>query len=52
VVGAAGATIAGLAWTRSSLSITFGNIPAFDLIAGLAGLPLVAGIGGWPAAAW
>jgi hypothetical protein len=32
VLGAAGATIAGLAWARSSLSATFGNIPALDLI--------------------
>jgi putative ABC transport system permease protein len=47
VLGTAGATIAGLAWARSSLNTTFGNVPAADLIAILAGLPLVAAVGGW-----
>jgi putative ABC transport system permease protein len=47
VLGAAGATIAGVAWARSSLTTTFGDFPAWDLIALLVGLPLVAAIGGW-----
>jgi putative ABC transport system permease protein len=47
VLGSAGATIAGLAWARSSLSTTFGNVPAADLLAILVGLPLVAAAGGW-----
>jgi putative ABC transport system permease protein len=47
VLGAAGATIAGVAWARSSLTITFGDFPVLDLLAVLAGLPLAAVIGGW-----
>jgi putative ABC transport system permease protein len=47
VLGAAVATAAGLAWARSSLGATFGDIPALDLIAILIGLPLVAAAGGW-----
>jgi putative ABC transport system permease protein len=47
VLGSAGATIAGLAWARSSLDTTFGHVPAADLIAILIGLPLVAAAGGW-----
>jgi putative ABC transport system permease protein len=47
VLGGAGATIAGLAWARSSLSTTFGDFPVPDLIAILAGLPLIAAAGGW-----
>jgi putative ABC transport system permease protein len=47
VLGAAGATIAGVAWARSSLTTTFGDFPVWDLIALLVGLPLVAAIGGW-----
>jgi putative ABC transport system permease protein len=47
LLGTAAAALAGIAWARSSLSTTFGNIPAVDLIAVLAGLPLVAAIGGW-----
>ena len=39
VLGTAVAALAGVAWARSSLSTTFGNIPAVDLIAILAGLP-------------
>ena len=47
VLGAAGATIVGVAWARSSLTITFGDFPVLDLLAVLAGLPLVAVVGGW-----
>jgi len=47
VLGAAGATMAGVAWARSSLSVTFGDFPTVDLIAILVGLPVVAAIGGW-----
>jgi len=47
VLGAAGATVAGVAWARSSLTITFGDFPVPDVLAVLAGLPLVAAVGGW-----
>jgi putative ABC transport system permease protein len=47
VLGTGVAAIAGVAWARSSLSTTFGNIPAVDLIAILIGLPAVAAAGGW-----
>jgi putative ABC transport system permease protein len=47
VLGAAGATIAGVAWARSSLSVTFGDFPTIDLITILVGLPAVAAVGGW-----
>ena len=47
VLGTAVAAVAGVAWARSSLSTTFGNIPAVDLIAILVGLPVVAAAGGW-----
>jgi putative ABC transport system permease protein len=47
VLGAAGATAAGVAWAHSSLTTTFGNFPVPDLLALLAGLPLVAVAGGW-----
>jgi putative ABC transport system permease protein len=47
VLGTAVAAVAGLAWARSSLSTTFGNIPAVDLVVILIGLPVVAAIGGW-----
>jgi putative ABC transport system permease protein len=47
VTGMAGATIAGLAWARSSLSVTFGDIPLTDILILLAGLPLAAAAGGW-----
>jgi hypothetical protein len=36
-----------VAWARSSLSVTFGDVPAADLIAILIGLPVVAALGGW-----
>jgi putative ABC transport system permease protein len=47
VLGAAGATAAGVAWARSSLTITFSDFPVLDLLTVLAGLPLAAVIGGW-----
>jgi putative ABC transport system permease protein len=47
VLGAAGATAAGVAWAHSSLTTTFGNFPVPDLLALLVGLPLVAVAGGW-----
>jgi putative ABC transport system permease protein len=47
VLGTLAAAIAGVAWARSSLSVTFGDVPAVDLIALLVGLPVVAAIGGW-----
>jgi putative ABC transport system permease protein len=47
VLGMAGAAVAGLAWARSSLSATFGNVPLADVLILLVGLPLVAAIGGW-----
>ena len=47
VLGTAAAAIAGVAWARSSLSVTFGDVPAVDLLALLVGLPVVAAAGGW-----
>jgi putative ABC transport system permease protein len=47
VLGTAAAAIAGVAWARSSLSMTFGDVPTADLIALLVGLPVVAAAGGW-----
>jgi putative ABC transport system permease protein len=47
VLGAAGATMAGVAWARSTLSMIFGDFPLPDLVALLVGLPLVAAAGGW-----
>jgi hypothetical protein len=47
VLGAAVATLAGVAWARSSLSTTFGDVPALDLLLILAGLPVAAAVGGW-----
>jgi putative ABC transport system permease protein len=47
LLGTAVATLAGVAWARSSLSATFGHIPARDILIILVGLPLVAGVGGW-----
>jgi putative ABC transport system permease protein len=47
VFGTAAASIAGVAWARSSLSVTFGDVPAADLIALLIGLPVIAAAGGW-----
>jgi putative ABC transport system permease protein len=47
VFGTVAAAIAGVAWSRSSLSVTFGDVPATDLLALLVGLPVVAAVGGW-----
>jgi putative ABC transport system permease protein len=47
LLGTAVAALAGVAWARSSLSTTFGHIPARDILIILVGLPLVAVIGGW-----
>jgi putative ABC transport system permease protein len=47
VLGTLAAAIAGAAWARSSLSVTFGDVPAADLLALLVGLPVVAAVGGW-----
>jgi putative ABC transport system permease protein len=47
VLGAAGATAAGVAWARSTLSMIFGDFPVPDLLALLVGLPLAAAVGGW-----
>jgi putative ABC transport system permease protein len=47
VLGTVAAAIAGVAWARSSLSVTFGDVPAADLLALLIGLPVVAAAGGW-----
>jgi putative ABC transport system permease protein len=47
VLGTIAAGIAGVAWARSSLSATFGDVPTVDLIAILIGLPVVAALGGW-----
>ncbi len=47
LLGTAAAALAGIAWARSSLTTTFGNIPAVDLVAVLVGLPLAAAVGGW-----
>jgi putative ABC transport system permease protein len=47
VFGTAAAAVAGVAWARSSLSVTFGDVPTGDLLALLVGLPVVAAVGGW-----
>jgi putative ABC transport system permease protein len=47
VLGTVAAAIAGVAWARSSLSVTFGDVPTADLLAILVGLPVVAALGGW-----
>ena len=51
ILGAAGATAAGVAWARSSLTVTFGDFPVLDLLAVLAACrwwrPSAAGC--WPA---
>jgi putative ABC transport system permease protein len=47
ILGAAGAVIAGMAWTHSGLTATAGDVPPSDLLILLIGLPLVAAIGGW-----
>ena len=47
ILGMAGALAAGLAWAHSSLSAMFGGLPLSDVLILLAGLPLVAAVGGW-----
>jgi putative ABC transport system permease protein len=47
VFGTLAAVIVGVAWARSSLSVTFGDVPIVDLLALLVGLPAVAALGGW-----
>ncbi len=47
ILGMGGAVIAGLAWARSSLSAMLGDLPLTDVLILLAGLPLVAALGGW-----
>jgi putative ABC transport system permease protein len=47
ILGTAAAAIAALAWAKSSPSAMFGGIPAIDFLLILAGLPTVAGFGGW-----
>jgi putative ABC transport system permease protein len=47
VFGTVAAAVAGVAWARSSLSVTFGDVPTGDLLALLVGLPVVAAVGGW-----
>jgi putative ABC transport system permease protein len=47
VLGTAAAVIAGVAWARSSLLTTFGNVPPADMVLILAGLPAAAALGGW-----
>jgi putative ABC transport system permease protein len=47
LLGTAVAALAGVAWARSSLSMTFGHIPVRDILIILVGLPLVAAVGGW-----
>lgn len=47
ILGLAGAVIAGLAWSRSSLSVIFGDVPIADVLILLLGLPLAAAAGGW-----
>jgi putative ABC transport system permease protein len=47
VLGMAAALIAGLAFVHGSLSAMFCDVPLSDVLVLLAGLPLVAGAGGW-----
>jgi putative ABC transport system permease protein len=47
VLGMAGAVMAGLAWSRSSLPVMFGDVPLTDVLILLLGLPLVAAAAGW-----
>lgn len=47
VLGTAAAAIAALAWAKSSLSATFGGIPAIDFLLILVGVPTAAAVGGW-----
>jgi putative ABC transport system permease protein len=47
ILGIAGALIAGMAWSHSSLSGIFGGVLLTDVLILLIGLPLVVGAGGW-----
>jgi putative ABC transport system permease protein len=47
VLGVAGAVIAGLTWTHSSLSDISGGTLVSDIAILLIGLPLIAAAGGW-----
>jgi putative ABC transport system permease protein len=47
IVGMAFALAASLVWAHASLSALFGDVPLADVLALLAGLPLVAAAGGW-----
>jgi putative ABC transport system permease protein len=47
LLGTVTAVLSGLAWARSSLSTTFGNVPGLDMLVILAGLPVIAAVGGW-----
>jgi putative ABC transport system permease protein len=47
ILGLAGGVIAALAWAHGSLSATFGDVPVADVLILLAGLPLIAAVGGW-----
>ena len=47
VLGTAATAIAAEAWGKSSLSATFGGIPAIDFLLILVGVPTVAAVGGW-----
>jgi putative ABC transport system permease protein len=46
-LGGAGATLAGVAWARSSLSTTFAHFPVTDLLLILVALPVAGAVGGW-----
>ena len=47
VLGTAGAVIAGLAWTHSSLSAISAAALVSDILILLIGLPLIAAVAGW-----
>ena len=47
ILGLAAAVIAGLAFARSDPSAMFGDVPLADVLILLAGLPLLAAVGGW-----
>jgi putative ABC transport system permease protein len=47
ILGMAAAVIAGLAWTRSGLSVMFDDVPLTDVLILLPGLPLIAAAAGW-----
>jgi putative ABC transport system permease protein len=47
VLGVAVAVAAGLAWAHSSVSMTFGDVPAVDYLLLLGVLPAAAAAGGW-----